>query len=578
MTEASTLAIRALNYWRPRYLPTYIGIRAIAAAKIVSRDSAWVQHAIIRKSVTGSLGVYHNFRLFKSVDEKRRYQYRDCSASNPLTALAEAWWLDQLSSLSGFKNHPCVYSYRWPVKEEATGSYQHYSHGFNLRNRRIREFLQNDPTLITYVFDIKDFYPSVSRKFVRQKFFENMSLAQVSHDKQQAIRQIAEHYLSIKPDGKDAGIAIGPSPSHLFGNLMLTDLDQAMQARYGQRYFRYVDDLIVIASRHEEDTIRRTLETHLEPHKLRLHSDKEDALAAHEWLTHECRFDQPTWDGSFEGIKTRVMLFFALKKDLQIDLGKRLKDIGISLPFRQLHAQSKSWRIILYWLRHRPAWVGKAVFETPRSLVASLLSLRTQMWHELELHLMRGNHDHESPTVRKWAFQKIRYFANRLIYLIPRTDYARLASILPDDPALYETKAVLETLADNDLTRLLMLPGSAASAVGSLSLEHETVAPLEYASVRNFSAPAYDTLVSLAVYGLFNLPNQRPNPDLLSLMCGQISSKRILADHSFEDELDSLLLNHEKGSIQKLISSRYDDREDINLDALRLGGGGSSYY
>src|SRR4030042_3445631 len=107
-TACNNLAVRALNYWRPMYTPSYLGLRLFLEQVPKSKSSDYLDHLLLRKMLTSSSPRYRRYWRFKGIDGQSAAEYREFFAASPSSALGEAYALRILSNIPAFATRKCV--------------------------------------------------------------------------------------------------------------------------------------------------------------------------------------------------------------------------------------------------------------------------------------------------------------------------------------------------------------------------------------------------------------------------------------------------------------------------------------
>jgi hypothetical protein len=178
---------------------------------------------------------------------------------------------------------------------------------------------------------------------------------------------------------------------------------------------------------------------------------------------------------------------------------------------------------------------------------------------------------------RRWAIQDIRYLLNRSLYLLPSKAREEVLNLLPDCVELEPSRAVLTALVTGDASELTKYPGPTVSSFCELWKESTTERP-----TFNWSCePAKeerDGASVLALCGLSTPPKEWTNQlreqssqVMVNLSSGQRPTRRTFDDFSYIDEMESLFLKPGI-DVNRMLSTRFDDGEDVVLPTLGLGG------
>jgi hypothetical protein len=172
---------------------------------------------------------------------------------------------------------------------------------------------------------------------------------------------------------------------------------------------------------------------------------------------------------------------------------------------------------------------------------------------------------------RRWFVQRCRCILNRLIYLISP---ALLWQLIPPIDELVELRAVVAFLGDTSFRTILDFPGAGSRVAGEISFRQGSTIRLqaEELTVDPTSVRA-EAILNLAAWGVVTnqgIDGWRDHRLLRSISPGL--NTRLLADFSFEDEVESLLLGKRQEYMTKTLATQYSNRETVTVEALRLDG------
>ena len=125
--------------------------------------------------------------------------------------------------------------------------------------------------------DVKDFYPSVDHsllfKQINKRIRKNEILILITNSlKQPTVAKIKRD--EIQPN--DIGIPQGLSISNILANIYLFEIDEKYLNRDSLKYFRYVDDILVLCKCNELESIKLEIDTDFEKQALRIHDDDQE--------------------------------------------------------------------------------------------------------------------------------------------------------------------------------------------------------------------------------------------------------------------------------------------------------------
>ena len=122
--------------------------------------------------------------------------------------------------------------------------------------------------------DVKDFYPSIDHllllKQIKKRIRKHELLMLIANSiKQPTVVKIKKG--EIRPN--DIGIPQGLSISNILANTYLFTIDEKYSNRGSLKYFRYVDDILILCKCNEIDPIRSEIDSDCKKIKLIIHSD-----------------------------------------------------------------------------------------------------------------------------------------------------------------------------------------------------------------------------------------------------------------------------------------------------------------
>lgn len=284
-----TLLIRSLNATRQSYFPTYVGLRLIAK-QLPSGENSYLRRAVARRLSVGDRWGFRRFNYFKAMGQfggQDSPEYRSCLAPSPIAAFAEAFVLAHLASMPSFTPPARAYSYLWPKSGWSGSSYEFFAEGYKRRNIEIADALQR-PGTVAVVTDLKGFYPSIHRDRTMSELGSRLrAQAQSTGLEAEAVESF---FLQLFAAG-GGGLPIGPSSAHVLGHLALTEVDRELTSTYGERYFRYVDDIIVICGLADVEATKKRIADCVNSQGYVLNAEKSVVMSTEEWASSVLRSD-----------------------------------------------------------------------------------------------------------------------------------------------------------------------------------------------------------------------------------------------------------------------------------------------
>lgn len=574
------LTARSLNSSRTIHRPSYVGLRLFLEA--ARNNPASFLKFLDRRLPHRKSWRYFTFPILKEASESNEFTHRICMTGSPLTIIAESLILRTMAESPLFQPSACVYSYNWPAKKSGR-NFEYFFEGYTRRNRHVAALLHKHPDHVAVISDIRRFYPSVDTEVLRRKITEKTSRF-TDRTAGLMIERFSDA-LFASGSRKHSGLPIGPDLSHAFGQIALESVDATMQAAYGNRYFRYVDDIIVVCPRSEVTRAEKRLNEAVKLEHLALHEGKQDVVDANTWK--ECDPHASRSPDSFESLVESIILFLLKRPDDCASLQRSLAEEGFSLPIRRLGALAKSGRYHLYmrgqlsWPRGLLAW-ARSQFETKKTLIAKAHLARG------ELQTLCENYAKEalppSGMKRRWYAQRRRYIFNRLLYLLDPSRYPSLLESFLQIDEMAEGRLVAQALADRDATAILRCPGRVVDTFCQLWAERHGLTSPTVNWPSQLTWIEAESIAHMSLYFKIDAPT-----DLIGTLAEKAPGGRMLIGiirgdqiinsinrSSYLDEMEMLFRGANLEHTSQLMSSRFDEREDFGLDALRLGGAGWS--
>lgn len=384
--------------------------------------------------------------------------------------LAEAVLLNECACLADFRNPSTVYSYDLASGDETEGVFLHYFRGLRRRHEDMATACKAAPTGIVRYGDIRTFYPSIGIDIALDTWRHQAEKAGLSNGFQElGAKLIADHSTALAP--RQGGILTGPMFSHLLGNLVLRPVDQQMGKLRNVRYFRYVDDIVLVGAADAVAAGYKALEARLSDLGLELHDEKSSkhlVIRTREWLRGEHDFKDSrrstNWTSLVGGLRRYILANPQQVPAVQAvlrDNGLRLPVLDYAHAVRERSYLSRFRELSVFrWFRSRVRRRGvDAVLEQAKSL--------REVYHREAQELLDKMGALEGYE-RKRAIPKLRYRAGRLAFLAGHHALAALAEQLREVPELLFQAAVLGAVATGDVDDLLNLGANAVQAAAQV--------------------------------------------------------------------------------------------------------------
>ncbi len=571
------LVLRSLNYLRSTHLPSYVALRMLLESVDPTRLELVVDALVMQATMRKHDRVLA-LRRFKSHDGDRA-TYRDYFVPSPTSVLADTYALGVLHDADVLQRHEDVFSYRPPPTHSYGRNFEYFADGYRARNDMIAAALGSGDA-IALVTDITNFYPSVDGERALAKLLESFSRSGLATRRDSKIVEVAARRAISDDTG---GLQVGLELSHALASVYLRPLDEKMRAQFPSRYFRYVDDVVIVVNPQEVSGALAALDRELKLLGLKRNPKKDSIANGMEWGGYRAATKRSiTGSGDcLRELKFRTKLFLARHPDQAAGLGQALLSQNVYLPLDQLMSASRdfNWRRqVLEFFRSNWRVVLKYRFDVIEDIAAAAAKCRTEILALLTLVLSRGIAGDPGSIVRRWQVQSARFAINRALYFADSSDLTSIVQFTKDVEELFEAKVVCEALG-GDFSGLALTPGPAVAAGAQLLSLRGVVVPEDVAAMSLLGGVQVgaDFEAHLALRGLVEpFGDVEDWPDDLRGLIALSRSERVEFRGRiprYGDEVSSLATNFSSERAREIAKTRFMSAESIVLDALSLDSG-----
>jgi hypothetical protein len=562
------LALRATNQYRARDVIAYIGLRYYFSNVCAQRDR-WASEVAAHLVRARTKASYFEAMHFKDFLEDGEVLHRKIFIPSPNEAFAEAALLAECAEHSAYTPLPCVFSYHLARGNDSQGVYVPYFDGFRKRHELIREACQKSPNAIVLYTDIKKFYPSIPAKIALDAWNQACIESKLQPQwRDLGLKLLADHYQVASENEDGRGILTGPMFSHLIANLVMRMIDVHMTNLLPGRYFRYVDDVVIVGSVEQVADGRATLARLLASLDLQLHDqdrDKDFEVHASKWL--EGADDLDNDDGQkWAAFVGRLKHFVATQPESHNSLTDQFAaaDFRIPLPAYKLNIQSAPWLLKFRVRLNRYPWLHKLIRKArAQQLLQTAQDLREQYGRALNHQVILGRSIDR--YTRKRAIPKLRFLAGRMLYLGTTDMLLAFSGVLGEIPELRMLSSVLYSVATRDVSALLPLGTNAVqSAAQVLSLSTQPVS----CSITKWTAAS---LQGLAILRLNGIALDGPTDDPLNRLAVWTAGSSELMAGDCNESLRELACLHgvsESARHAATLASVFDWDEALAFDVI----------
>jgi hypothetical protein len=569
MIDIKKIALRAINSSKRTSPSTYVALRLLLDNQ---HNLKWLQSYCERKLTTISKWSYFEYQWFKKIDEEDNLNHRTFYIGSPTTLLVEAYILSILSKEEIFKNNSQNFSY-YLAEDYASYNYSYYYKGYCNRNISISNKLAEDTNLRAFVFDLSNYYPSMDKSFVYEKFSKYIEQTNIDEKIKNGILAFIKSSLDVTV----SGIPVNPDIGHLLGSITLKSFDNEMYEIFGDKYFRYVDDIVIIENQDNVEYVKAILDEKIPKSKgAILNQEKYQELNSLEWelLTIEIGHND-----EFINLLNDIQLYLSMQ-DTASEIQKQLKENKISLPVYKLYINSRygGWQSFVKWLSYYNPLKSYRKSLTIEKLVNRAIKLKN--FYIKSLKSLDKVDTSEQNVNQKVLTKKYHFYINRLIYLFDVSEFEKnLLPLIPKTKDFFETKSVIEALIKNDVSNILNIGGKSILTFAEISKANSLSLPKINKTL--LKADDNTQLYSLGVLSLYGLILLNKSIEIEQIQNNQIKNflqfcnvqaptERLLNDFSYNDEILSLRLNTSHENILKKLFSKYDSKEKLYLAGLTL--------
>ena len=351
-----------------------------------------------------------------------------------------------------------------------------------------------------------------------------------------------------------------------------------------ERYFRYVDDILMVLEKDEIPIMQTRLERLLDEEGFALNPDKHDVISSSDWLDNLRSPEEGFAGQRFEQLLDRIKLYLWHRPSKKDELSECFKEKGIAMPIQRFAVNVTYGRYHRYmrYLVNTTSIYKRIIRELKYENASTLMSDVSYLCGEFSriasgIQIGRAN---GHPLMRKLQAQRLRYLLNRLLYLTPIIDYVKLLGLAPEIVEFYEYRLAVNSLITKSIDELIKIPGPAISAFASIVKELE-LGGIRFDTSQLDSRSVLDSLATLLAFDVVEPPESwieqltPSNREYVNFCIFEPLSSRAIRDFSYEDELRSLQINVDPSLRQALMTTRFSDLENINLDALLMSAYGS---
>lgn len=507
------LASRAINQYRTRDVIPYLALRYYLENSC-ARSDHWASEVAVHLTQTRNLPTYFEAQHFKETQDNGQVLHRSILLPGPNEALSEAVLLAECSKYDVFEPMSCVYSYRLAKEGDRSGIFEPYFSGFRQRHQDVAKACREYSDGIVLYTDIKKFYPNIRVQQASEAWATSCrGTAIPTHLSALGHKLLDDHSLTCQKHKQGDGLLTGPMFSHLIANQLLRPVDEAMSRAFPGRYFRYVDDVIIVGSPIDVRSGQKQLSGLLADLHLSLHEDEGEktfSVDSAGWLKGADDFDDENGRNwmLFVGELRRFLIAKPLER---AGLAAAFAAEGFNIPLpNYLAAASEAGpmqRLSDFLSKYR--WAGKRIQQISPFLLLGFAKAMRFVFADRMARLLEVSPDVRGYE-RKRLIPKLRYFGGRLLYLGTPEMQIDFSKGLHRYPELQLLAVVLESVATRDVSKLLPLGSNAVQSAAQVLRLSAT--PVRY-SLEALGEAELQGVAILQMNGVKLSEDSHPNPN-----------------------------------------------------------------
>lgn len=572
------IARRSLNHAKNLNPIMYLAIRCFFESfSSKAKKDDFFKDFIERKLYVRNHWSTKQYKLFK---EKNRddFIYRDTMSLSAFGIIAESYLMMRICESQCIKNKEYVYSYLLPTRVEASRNFEYYFTGYKKRNEDVSDAFAKDSSQVAVVLDLKKFYPSIDKNKSKDIFFNALGKETNSE-----VFKLSEKISNSILEQSIEGVPIGTSLSHLIAQTYLLDFDKNLSNKFPNKYFRYVDDIIIICKESEKKEVEEYVDSMLLPLELKINDSKTDEVDADKWAL--LNMENESMNESLHDLLHFITAYLAMHPERIENLSKLIHEAGYNIPLKRIEKQSKNSMFMLFiksfMKKNKKYTPFELFFMKSEVIVGRLLALKTFYIGRFE-KLLKLSYDNTNSAENRSNTQQLKYILNRLLYLSTIDELAELIKKVPNTEKFQDTKEVINALHSQNLKSVIKYGGKVVQTVCELWIENDmdaiSLSENDFKETSNIN----DVIDSIIIMFLHKVVTFEMNDILKFLNEESQEYLQVVLDDSYKVknqsnefllEIQGLLKGRDLDSKYKLLITRYDDEEGISLAGLNLGLG-----
>lgn len=426
--------------------------------------------------------------------------------------------------------------------------------------------------------DLTKFYPSIDKERVKDAFFNALG-----KESDGELYNLSKNIVSSTLD-QTQGVPIGTSLSHIMADVYLSEFDKILNEKFPEKYFRYVDDIVILCMPSEVDNVKKYVKSKL-PEELEINKDKTDILTSQEWF--ELTKEVDTQNENLNDILNYITAYISMHPDRIEELSSQIQGSGHNIPIKRLEQQAKNGMFRLFlksFLKKKKKYSSLEIFFTKSNIIVGKLLAQKTFYKDEFKRLIELNFDDTKSSENRNNTQQLRYVIGRLFYLLTIEELSEIREQIPNTNNFKDTKEIIHALSSKDLIETIQYGGRVVQTVSELwignNFDAVTLNSDDFQRINKIN-DVVDSIIVLYLHKviIFDFTEildllDEYNKEYLQVVLDDTYKVNDI-NNEYLLELQGLFSNKDLDEKFKLLTTRFDDDEEIQLAGLNLGIG---YY
>nr|WP_315484126.1 RNA-directed DNA polymerase [uncultured Undibacterium sp.] len=548
MRNNKYILLRPVNALKSIDTPSYLGAR-IRLEQSSPLIGAIHEVSVQKKMYTGYDWAYKKSKIFKCIKDGVN-EYRDVLVPSPLTSSAEAYLLEKMSRVASLQASDRVYSYKLS-KDSYVRNYESYYPWYEKRNQQIHRELKKSRGSVALIMDIKEFYSTIEQELLLKQILTIKS--------KEVDLGIFIDFTKDQLSRVNRGIPIGTELSHFLANIYLKEFDLTQEETYKARYFRYVDDIVVICQPSETQSILDSISKQLNSLGLKMNDEKTEIMGLEQWHDAFIKVDekQKKFHSFFNEIKNWVQT----NQEKASYLEEALSSKGFAFPIEKMRIRSKEQSNL------------DKIYNTiinAEDKISSIVNLSERLRREYYENFEKIFVEVSNNKTR-WNIKLAKKSLSPCFYLESPDNYKKIIEAASIDSELFEQKNIAEAISKNKISLTFEYPGKTMLAACELWTD------LKPRNIEQIIDPECDnectrgSIETARTFGIAKSPTDENGLSDYYYLRDEVKERSGIND-KFKDEIESLRIGLNKDRQMDILKSRYSKNETMEYSILELGG------